>query len=162
LFMGGELAQEQEWSHERSLDWHLLEQPEHAGVQRLVRDLNRAYCAEPALWELDHDPAGFRWLELNDAASNVIAYARLSSTGRALVCVCNLSPVPRPRYRVGFPHGGRWREALNTDAEGYGGSGLSNAGGIATEERPWHGQPNSGEVTLPPLAVVWLVPERAE
>ena len=104
LFMGGEFAQEREWSHERSLDWHLLERPEHRGVQTLVGDLNRAYRDEPALWELDGEPAGFAWLELNDAAANVIAFARFSAGGeRTLVCVCNFSPVPRPGYRVGLP-----------------------------------------------------------
>ncbi len=159
LFMGGELAQEAEWSHERSLDWHLLERPEHSGIQSLVRDLNRAYREEPALWELDSDPAGFRWLEVNDAAVNVLAFARLSAGGdRTIVCVCNLSPVVRDRYRVGLPAGGRWVELLNTDSSFYGGTDAGNLGGVASEERPWHDQPFSAEVTLPPLAVVWLVP----
>jgi 1,4-alpha-glucan branching enzyme len=160
LFMGGELAQESEWRSEGSLDWHLLERPEHSGVQSLVRDLNTHYRGEPALWELDFDPAGFRWLEPNDAAANVIAFARFAADGRTcLVCVCNMSPVPRDGYRVGLPHGGRWRELLNTDSEFYGGSGVGNMGGVTAEAKPWHDQPYSAELVLPPLGVIWLVPE---
>src|SRR5205085_9667931 len=118
LFMGGELAQEREWQSDGSLDWHLLEQPEHSGVQSLVRDLNHHYRDEPALWDLDFDPAGFRWLEPNDAAANVLAFMRLSEGGaRQLVCACHFSPVPRPGYRLGLPSTGRWRELLNTDPE---------------------------------------------
>jgi 1,4-alpha-glucan branching enzyme len=160
LFMGGEFAQEQEWSHERSLDWHLLEQPAHKGVHSLVGDLNRAYRDEPALWELDGEPAGFAWLELNDAAANVIAFARFSAAGdRVLVCVCNFAPVPRPGYRVGLPKAGRWREVLNTDASVYGGSGVGSGGSVEAEEHAWHGQEWSAELQLPPLGVIWLAPE---
>jgi 1,4-alpha-glucan branching enzyme len=160
LFMGGELAQEQEWSHDRSLDWHLLEQADHAGVQALVRELNRVYRDEPALWECDHDPSGFRWLEANDASANVVAFARYASDGScALVCVCNFSPVPRTDYRLGLPQAGRWREALNTDSTYYGGSDVGNLGGVESDATPWHEQPFSAQVTLPPLGVVWLVPE---
>jgi 1,4-alpha-glucan branching enzyme len=159
LFMGGELAQEQEWSHDRSLDWHLLERADHGGVQTLVRDLNRIYREEPALWEADADPSGFRWLEANDASWNVLVFARFSGDGtRSLVCAGNFSPVPRHGYRVGLPHAGRWREVLNTDATGYGGSNVVN-GALEAEETAWHDQPFSVEVTLPPLGVVWLVPE---
>jgi 1,4-alpha-glucan branching enzyme len=159
LFMGGEFAQESEWRSEGSLDWHLLELPEHSGVQSLVRDLNTHYRAEPALWELDFDPAGFRWLEPNDAAANVLAFMRLSDRGdRQLICVCNFSPVPRYGYRVGLPAAGRWRELLNTDSEFYGGSGVGNMGGVTAEAKPWHDQPYSAELTLPPLGVLWLVP----
>jgi len=163
LFMGGELAQEAEWSWERSLDWHLLERRDHAGVQSLVRDLNRVYRHEPALWEVDFDPSGFRWLEPNDAAANVLAFARLSADGaRSVVCICNLSPVPRERYRVGLPAAGRWREVVNTDAAEYGGSGVGNLGGVEAEPVPWHEQPFSAELTLPPLTTVWLTPRGVE
>jgi 1,4-alpha-glucan branching enzyme len=160
LFMGGELAQEREWRHDESLDWHLLEQPGHSGVQALVRDLNRLYRDEPALHEVDFEPAGFMWLEPNDADANVLAFARLSAgKGRPVVCVCNLSPVPREAYRLGLPRGGRWRELLNTDSTFYGGSDVGNLGGIDAAGPPWHGQPQSAELRLPPLGVVWLVPE---
>jgi 1,4-alpha-glucan branching enzyme len=151
LFMGGEFAQEQEWSYQRSLDWHLLERPEHAGVQRLVRDLNHLLRNEPALYEQDFDPAGFWWLESNDAASNVFAFARASRAGqRLLVCAANLSPVPRERYRLGLPRPGHWVELLNTDSAHYGGSNAGNAGGVEAAPTPWHGQDSSAEVTLPP------------
>ncbi len=160
LFMGGELAQEREWSHERSLDWHLLEQPGHAGIQSLVRDLNRLYRDEPALWEVDSDPAGFWWIEPNDADANVVAFARQSSDKtRLVVFVANFSPVPRESYRLGLPRSCRWREAINTDSTYYGGSDMGNLGGVTPEPIPWHGQPVSAEVTLPPLAAIWLVPE---
>ncbi|MBV9797932.1 MAG: 1,4-alpha-glucan branching protein GlgB, partial [Solirubrobacterales bacterium] len=138
LFMGGEIAQEQEWSHERSLDWHLLERPENAGIQALVRDLNHVYHDEPALWEVDSDPAGFWWIEPNDPDSNVIAFARASRDGdRVLVFAANLSPVPREGYRLGLPRATRWREALNTDSTFYGGSDVGNLGGVAPEPIPW-------------------------
>jgi 1,4-alpha-glucan branching enzyme len=160
LFMGSEFAQESEWSHERSLDWHLLERPEHAGIQSLVRDLNRRYRDDPALWELDSDPSGFWWIEPNDADSNVIAFARQSSDGeRVLVFVANLSPVPREGYRLGLPRSCRWKEALNTDSTFYGGSDMGNLGGVEPEPIPWHGQPVSAPLTLPPLAAIWLVPD---
>ena len=157
LFMGSEFGQWREWNHDRSLDWHLLDQPAHAGMQRLVRDLNLIYRDEPALWERDFDASGFAWIEANDAASNTLAFARFGGE-RALVCVENLSPVPRPGYRVGVPRGGTWSEVLNTDAEVYGGSGLVNPVPLAAEKREWSAQPWSVELTLPPLAVVWLTP----
>jgi 1,4-alpha-glucan branching enzyme len=159
LFMGCEFAQEQEWSHDRSLDWHLLDNPQHKGIQSLVGDLNRAYRDEPALWQVDGEPAGFAWLELNDAAANVIAFARFSKDAeRVLVCVCNFSPVPRPGYRVGLPRAGSWREVVNTDATAYGGSGAGNLGSVTAEETAWHGQQWSAEIQLPPLGVIWLAP----
>jgi 1,4-alpha-glucan branching enzyme len=162
LFMGSELAQEAEWSHERSLDWHLLERAENSGVQALVRDLNRLYRDEPALWQMDSDPSGFWWIEPNDADSNLIAFARQSRDGeRVLVFVANLSPIPREGYRLGLPRSSRWREAINTDSTFYGGSDVGNLGGVEPEPIPWHGQPFSAEVTVPPLAAIWLVPETA-
>jgi 1,4-alpha-glucan branching enzyme len=160
LFMGGELGEWEEWNAEGSLHWNLLEYAEHQGVQSLVRDLNHAYRAERALWEVDDDSAGFRWLEPNDAANNVLAFARLDAGGvRPVVCVLNLSPVPRYEYRVGMPAAGRWREAVNTDSQYYGGSGVGNLGGVDAEAVPWHDQPHSALLTLPPLGAVWLVPE---
>jgi len=161
LFMGCEFGQEREWSHATSLDWHLLEDAGHAGVQELVRDLNAVYRDQRALWGLDNEPEGFYWLEANDADGNVVAFARQTRAGEdVLVCVCNLSPVARHGYRVGLPRPGRWREALNTDLERYGGAGVGNAGGVEAEAGvAWHEQPQSALVDLPPLGVVWLVPE---
>jgi len=161
LFMGGELAQEREWSEPAgSLDWHVLEDPDHAGVQALVRDLNRAYVDEPALWEVDFSHEGFLWIEPNAANENVLAFARLSDEGeRVLVCVSNLSPVVREGFRVGLPRVGRWREVLNTDSRFYGGGDVGNGFGLETEELEWNGQPQSALVTLPPLGTVWLAPD---
>jgi 1,4-alpha-glucan branching enzyme len=160
LFMGGELGEWEEWNYDGSLHWNLLEYAEHQGVHSLVRDLNAAYRAQPALYELDDEPAGFRWLEANDAQNNVLAFARLDAKGeRPVVCVLNLSPVPRYDYRVGMPVCCRWRELLNTDSAYYGGSGVGNLGSVEAETVPWHEQPYSAKLTLPPLGAVWLVPE---
>lgn len=163
LFMGGEFAQQREWDHETSLDWHLLQSAEHSGVQSLVRDLNRLYRAEPALWEVDFEPDGFQWLEAGDADNNVIAFLRRSRAAgdraRLVVAVANLSPVVRYGYRLGLPRPGRWRELLNTDSALYGGSDVGNLGAVLAEPIPWHGQEHSAALTLPPLAVLWLVPD---
>ncbi len=162
LFMGQEFAQEAEWSHERSLDWHVLERNDHAGIQSLVRDLNGVYRQQPALWENDFDSSGFWWLEANDASQNVVAFARASvDAEEVLVCVANLSPAPRDGYRLGLPRSGRWVEALNTDSEYYGGTNAGNWGGVEAEPIPWNDQPFSAELHLPPLAVLWLAPEPA-
>jgi 1,4-alpha-glucan branching enzyme len=159
LFMGQEFAQSIEWSEERSLDWHLLENQDHAGIQRLVRDLNHAYKAEPALWEMDFQDTGFYWIEANDAANNVVAFARRDKSGdRIVVFVANLSPVPRYDYRLGLPRAGRWREAVNTDSGFYGGTDSGNYGGVEAEPLGWMGQPYSATLTLPPLSALWLVP----
>ena len=125
-----------------------------------MRDINHAYRDEPALWELDHDPAGFWWIEANAAEDNVVAFARRSADGqRFIVVVANLAPVPRPGYRLGFPTSGAWLEAVNTDAEVYGGSGVGNLGRVEAEPVGWHGQPFSAEVTLPPLGTLWVMSE---
>jgi 1,4-alpha-glucan branching enzyme len=160
LFMGGEFGQSDEWSHDRSLDWHLLGQgPYHRGVQRLVSDLNRLYRHRPSLHQLDCEPAGFSWMDCSDADQSVVAFARFGRTpGDLTVCVCNFTPVPRHGYRVGVPRAGSYREILNTDSAFYGGSDLGNGGGVSSEPVPWHGQPHSVLVTLPPLAAVWLAP----
>jgi 1,4-alpha-glucan branching enzyme len=159
LFMGGEIAQSREWNAETSLDWHLLEDRDHQGMQSLVRDLNRVYRETPALWEDDFEQTGFRWLEPNDSAANALAFTRVGKDDkRPLACVCNFSPVPRYGYRLGLPLEGPWREVVNTDAEYYGGSGVGNLSEVKAEARPWHDQPFSAEVTLPPLAAVWLLP----
>jgi 1,4-alpha-glucan branching enzyme len=158
--MGGELAEWAEWNYDGSLHWDLLEHADHQGVQALVRDLNRHYREQPALHEVDFDSRGFRWLEANDAQNNVLAFARLGEDdSKPVVCVLNLSPVPRYDYRVGMPACCRWRELLNTDSAYYAGSGIGNMGGVEAEAVPWHDQPFSALLTLPPLGAVWLVPE---
>jgi 1,4-alpha-glucan branching enzyme len=159
LFMGCELATPWEWADADELPWSLLEQAEHAGVRDLVRELNALYAAEPALWEVDFSHEGFQWIEPNDALNNVLAFMRISRDGsRRVVCVFNLAPVPRERYRVGLPAGGEWTELLNTDSTYYGGSGVGNLGAVRAEKSPWHALPFSAEVTLPPLGAVWLRP----
>ncbi len=155
LFMGCEFAQGAEWNHDQSLDWHLLEIAEHAGMQRLIRDLNTLYRATPALHVNDTRPEGFDWLESNDADNSVFAYVRRGRDGDpAVVVALNMTPVERSGYRIGFPGAGHWREVLNTDAEIYGGGNRGNLGGVATEPKPWMGRAQSAAVTLPPLSCV--------
>ncbi len=156
LFMGGEIAQEREWDHDWSLDWQVLDDPAHRGVQKMVGDLNKVYRSLPALWELDCSPDGFRWIDANDADNNVISFFRTAADGSVLVCVCNLSPIPRTGFRVGLPKAGEYTEVLNTDAAPYGGTNTGNMGSITALERPWHGLEYSADLTLPPLGVVWL------
>jgi 1,4-alpha-glucan branching enzyme len=159
LFMGQEFGQDREWSHERSLDWHLLEDAGHGGLQALVRDLNHVYRDHPALWERDDDHEAFGWLEANDADANVLAFVRWGDgDSKPVVVIANLSPVPRENYRVGLPRSGAWTEVLNSDAGVYGGANVGNMGGVAADPQPWHNQPFSAGVTIPPLGVVWLVP----
>jgi 1,4-alpha-glucan branching enzyme len=160
LFMGGEIAQSEEWAHDRSIDWHLLQFPEHSGVQQLVKELNRIYVAEPALWEKDFDPEGFQWIQGADADSNVVAILRWSADrSRVIACVANLSALPRTGYLLGLPKGGRWREVLNSDAEYFFGSNTGNSGWLETTDEGWHWLPHSASVNLPPLGVLWLTPE---
>jgi 1,4-alpha-glucan branching enzyme len=157
LFMGGELAQEREWNHDRSLDWHLLEQADHAGVQALVRDLNHRYGERPALWSIDFEPAGFTWLVADDADTNVVAFLRHGRGGEVLLCAANLSPVPREGYRLGVPTPGRWRKVMDTDDTRYGGSGaFSGQPDVFGDGAGWQGQPHSASIDLPPLGVVWF------
>ncbi len=159
LFMGSEFGQEREWRHDHSLDWHLLGEPDHAGVQHLVRDLNLAYTAEAALWQRDDFPEGFRWIDAGNSDQNVALLRPLRRPGRpGLVCVANLSPVVYEGFRVGLPKRGRWREVLNTDAETYGGSGVGNLGASSPTTPSGTDSPLGGDV-LPPLAVLWLTPE---
>jgi 1,4-alpha-glucan branching enzyme len=163
LFQGGEFGQEREWSEQRSLDWHLLEDPLHRGVKTLVGDLNRTYRANPALWTKDTTPEGFSWIDANDASGNVLSFLRhgVDADGKptVLACVANFSGTPKPDYRVGLPFAGRWREVLNTDAQIYGGSGVGNLGAVEAEQTMWHGRPASAVLQLPPSGVLWLVPE---
>jgi len=161
LFMGGEFGQVDEWSESRSLDWHLLADPLHDGLRAVVADLNRAYKEHPALYVADSRPEGFSWIDANDSANNVASFLRLDPADPAavLACVANFAGHPHENYRVGLPRTGRWREVLNTDAHSYGGSGWGNMGGVEATDQPWHGQPASALLQLPPQGVIWLAPE---
>lgn len=161
LFMGADVAQRGEWNHESSVDWHLLEHESHAGVMRWLSELNRVYRDEPALHELDFDPAGFEWLDANDSENSVIAYMRYGKDRRdPIIVVCNFTPVPRWGYRVGVPERGYYRELLNSDSRDYWGSGQGNFGGVESTIVPWHGRPFSINVTVPPLGVIFLKLDR--
>jgi 1,4-alpha-glucan branching enzyme len=160
LFMGGEIGQWREWQHDQSLDWHLLEKPEHAGIQKWIGDLNRSYRSEPALHELDCDPAGFEWIDCRDAESSVVSLLRKArGDDRTVLVICNFTPVPRLNYQVGVPRGGLWRELLNSDAKDYGGSGMGNMGEVEAAPVPAHGRHFSLLLTLPPLSTLFFVSE---
>jgi 1,4-alpha-glucan branching enzyme len=159
LFMGGEIAQWWEWNHDDSLQWHLLQHEPHQGVQRLVRDLNHLYQSQPALHQVDFDWTGFQWIDFSDADSSVIAFVRRAKDGEFVVCVGNFTPAPRERYRIGVPAGGWYRELLNSDSAVYWGSNMGNGGGVQAEAIPWHGQPYSISLTLPPLSFLILKPQ---
>jgi 1,4-alpha-glucan branching enzyme len=163
LFMGGELAQPDEWRHEHELPWHLLADPAHRGVQRLVRDLNALHASEPALHARDHDPYAFSWLVVDDADQSVFAWVRRGPEGAPPVLVAvHLTPVPRHGYRIGVPIGGRWWEVLNSDAAAYGGGDVGSGGVVRAEPVPSHGHPESLVLTLPPLGAVFLRAEHAD
>jgi 1,4-alpha-glucan branching enzyme len=180
LFMGSEFAQDSEWAESRSLDWWHLEDPAHRGVLQLVTDLNGRYRELDALWAHDVDASGFQWIDANDAVGNTLSFLRYGKSalpaaedGRAsgddgpsgddsrsaLACVVNFAGTPHHEYRIGLPRPGYWREVLNTDAEGYGGSGVGNFGGVEAVEEPWHGQPYSATIAAPPLGTVWFLHE---
>ena len=157
LFMGGEFGQLREWNHDTSLDWHLLQYPLHAGLQKWVADLNRTYRTERALHELDCDPSGFEWVDCNDSENSIISLIRKGSApDKTVLVICNFTPLPRFNYRIGVPANGFWQELLNSDAQEYGGSGVGNLGGQEAEENPYHGRPYSLSITLPPLSVIFF------
>jgi len=157
IFMGCELAQDAEWNEQHSIDWDGLVYPPKQGIQALVRELNRVYRSQPALFQRDSDPAGFTWTDSDSGEDNVLGYLRWDKDGEPLACLVNFSPVPRTR-RVGLPRPGPWTEILNTDDSRWGGSGVGTGTVEATTDQPWQGQPASAEVTFPPLATVWLAP----
>jgi len=159
LFMGGEIAQWEEWNHDRSLQWDLLQWDSHRGVQRFVRDLNRLYRESPALHEVDFRPEGFEWIDFRDVDNSVVSLLRRGKDpSDCMVCVFNFTPVPREGYRVGVPYPGRYIEALNSDAAVYGGSNVGNGGSVEAEETPWMGRPFSVPLSLPPLGALFLLP----
>ncbi len=157
LFMGSEIGQWQEWSHDRSLDWHLLGYPLHVGLQRWLEDLNQFYRRHPAMHELDFNAEGFRWIDCNDAYQSTISLVRKSRTeGGEIIAACNFTPVPRPNYRVGAPQEGIWDEVLNSDSNHYGGSNQGSMGSLETAPIPSHGLPCSLILNLPPLGIVFF------
>jgi 1,4-alpha-glucan branching enzyme len=157
LFMGGEFGQWREWNETESLDWHLLKTPAHKGVHTLIKDLNRLYAKHAELWESDSDASGFSWIEVDNAAENVIAFRRIApSTGREIICVGNFSPVVRENHRIGLPRKGSYKQILNTDVEKYCGGGFGVVKSIRTQKTPCHGLDYSAETTLPPLSVMWF------
>ena len=157
LFMGGEFGQWGEWNETESLDWHLLEKPAHRGLQALVHDLNRIYGRANSLWEADGEPAGFQWIDADNAAENVVSFIRRSpSKGKELICVGNFSPLVREGHRLGLPRPGEYKQILNTDSEAYCGGGFGVVKTITAEDVPSHGLDYSAEITLPPLAMMWF------
>ena len=157
LFMGGEFGQWREWNETESLDWHLLEDPAHKGVQNLISDLNRIYQKKNPLWEVDGQPEGFQWIDANNASENIVSFIRRSpSTGRELICVGNFAPVLRESHQLGLPRKGTYRLIANTDDGIYGGTGVKLPKSIKAEEKPIHGQPFSVVVLLPPLSTLWF------
>ena len=158
LFMGGDIGQEREWSEGRSLDWHLLDDPGHAGIQHLVRSLNAVAAERQALWQVDNDGDGFAWIDASDNEQSVLSFVREGRDATVpVVCVANLTPVPRHGYRLGLPDAGSWREVLNTDAADFGGSGVVN-GVVETEPIAWHGYGQSANLTPAPARRVLVQP----
>jgi 1,4-alpha-glucan branching enzyme len=158
LFMGCEFAQDREWNHDQSLDWHLLQDNRHAGIQRLVRDLNHLHKSVAALHELDHDSAGFQWIDHGDAERSLLSFVRRGREGQPImVVVSNFTPTPREGYRLGVPQRGEYVERLNTDSGHYGGSNSGTPLGVASAQEPaWQGQPFSIVINVPPLATVFF------
>jgi 1,4-alpha-glucan branching enzyme len=162
MFMGGELAQPDEWDHDAGVAWHLLDDGSHAGILRWVRDLNALLRDAPALHVLDYEPRGFEWIDPTDADGGTLSFLRRGEDERDVVAiVLNLTPMPHERYRLGLPIEGDWLESLNSDAVTYGGSGMGNMGRVHAEARPWHDRPNSAQLVLPPLACLFLRPAAA-
>jgi 1,4-alpha-glucan branching enzyme len=159
LFMGGEFAQWNEWNHDESLQWHLLQWESHQGIQKLVADLNNLYRQQPALHEVDFEYTGFEWIDCHSRDDSVLTYVRKAknSADQLLVC-CNFTPVVRSEHRVGVPGPGWYQEIFNSDSSHYGGSNVGNFPGLQAEEQPWHGRPWSISITLPPLAVLVFKP----
>jgi 1,4-alpha-glucan branching enzyme len=156
LFMGGEIAQEREWNHDRELDWSSLQDSMHVGIQRVIRDLNRLYVSELALHERDCEAAGFQWTVGDDRVNSVFSFLRYAANRPPVLVVCNMTPVPRHGYRIGVPLGGAWHEIFNSDSAFYGGSNVGNQGRVMAEEFAAHGQSYSVEIVLPPLATIYL------
>jgi len=162
LFMGSEFAQPSEWNLDHGLDWWILEQPAHRGVQTMVAAVNALYQQNPALWQLDHDPAGFTWIDGGNSDANVLSFLRWDTAGNPIACVINFAGSPYFDFAVGLPMAGEWTEILNTDATEFGGSGVGNFGAVQADQEGSHGQPHGAKITVPPLGVVWLKPKKSK
>jgi 1,4-alpha-glucan branching enzyme len=160
LFMGSEFGQPSEWNQERGLDWWILEQPTHQALQSMVSTLNRVYLENSAFWQLDHDPAGFVWIDGGNADANLLSFLRVDKAGNQIACVINFAGQPLHNFTLGLPRPGKWNEILNTDATEFGGSGAGNFGSIDASGAGSHGQPHSATISVPPLAAVWFKPAR--
>ena len=159
MFMGCEFGQGREWNYDHSLDWHLIDQPFHGGLHQFVRDMNRAYAAEPALHQRDFDPLGFEWIDCNDNENSVVSFLRRGARGELAVAIINFTPVPRDGYRIGVPVAGAFDEVINSDSHVYGGSNLGNEGVVFAEALPSHGHAQSLRLNLPPLGFLLLKPQ---
>jgi 1,4-alpha-glucan branching enzyme len=160
LFMGGEFGQWKEWTHEESLEWHLIQYPPHSGIQQWVVDLNKFYQSQPALYQLDFEGAGFEWIDCNDIEHSIVSLIRKGrSLDDIIVVACNFTPETLFKYRIGVPLPGYWREVLNSDSKKYYGSGQGNRRTLRTSKKPMHGRPYSLSLTLPPLAAIFLKSE---
>jgi 1,4-alpha-glucan branching enzyme len=161
--MGGEFGQRWEWDHDQELQWHLLQFEQHKGLKLFVKELNHLYRSQPALYECDHEHAGFEWIDFRDADSSVVSFIRKGKTSKdCLLFVFNFTPVPRMQYRIGAPSPGFYRELINSDAECFGGSNLGLGGGIEAENIPFHGKPYSLNLSIPPLAMLILKPNAVD
>jgi 1,4-alpha-glucan branching enzyme len=158
LFMGNEFAHGSEWDAGTELDWHLVDRPQHHGIQSLISELNRIYKELPALHAMEFDHSGFEWVDCHDAAQSVLSYIRKSADGDFVVVILNFTPVPRDNYRIGVPVAGKYRELFNSDSEYFGGSNMGNMDEITTEPSSWMGHPHSMTLTLPPLGALILQP----
>ncbi len=156
LFMGCEIAQSREWDFDSSVDWHLLQYPEHKGIQKLTADLNRIYTQNPALYQRDSDGGGFAWIDASDGNHSLLSWRRIGHDGSEIVFVSNFTPMAHYNYRIGLPYGGRWKEILNTDAHIYEGSGQGNGGSVIAQDMGWNHLPYSAEIIVPPLATIIL------
>jgi 1,4-alpha-glucan branching enzyme len=158
LFMGSEFGQQSEWNQERGLEWWILDQPSHRGLQTLVGALNKVYVDHPAMWQLDHHYSGFQWIDGGNADQNLLTFLRYDDAGNPIAVVINFAGHPYHDFKLGLPKPGSWLEILNTDAEIYGGSGVGNFGRIEANGDGSHGQPHSANISIPPLGAVWFKP----
>jgi 1,4-alpha-glucan branching enzyme len=163
LFMGGELGQWDEWNHDKSIDWHLIQFAPHRCLQKFVVDLNRIYQSEPALYERDFHYGGFEWIDFHDSDNSIISFMRKAKNpDDLLIIVCNFTPLPRPDYRIGVAKNSHYKEILNSDSQIYWGSNMGNAGGVNADKVPWHAKPYSIKITIPPLSIVIFKPLRTQ